>query len=114
MGVLTNAAAEFLADHLDLAALPACPLCLLDLAFVIQRGDRPHASTIQRVAWMTWEEIESELRDQIVELRMKEVMHAEEGLTELEERSCRGRLARVVVRRLAERMADEIAPDRLD
>jgi hypothetical protein len=112
--VLANEAAEALADQLDLDALPACPLCLLDLAFVIERGDRPHPSTIQRVTWMTWEEIESELRDQVVELRMKEVVHAEEALKELEERTFRGRLARVVVRRLAERMADELASDRLE
>ena len=112
--MLTNDAAEALADQLDLAALPACPLCLLDLAFIIERGDRPHPSTIQQVAWMTWEEIETELRDQVVELRMKEVVHAEEALKELGERGYRGRLARVVVRRLAERMADEIASHRLE
>ncbi len=45
---------------------------------------------------------------------MKEVMHAEEAIKDLEERGFRSRVARVVVRRLAERMADEIASKRLE
>ncbi len=113
-GVLTNDAAEALADELDLDAIPASPLCLLELAVMIRAGRRPHPSTVQRVAWMTWEEIETELRDQVVELRMREVMHAEEALTELDEKRYRGRLARVVVRRLAETMAAEIASRELE
>jgi hypothetical protein len=104
--------AEAFADELDLDRIPYCSACMLELAWIIAEGGRPHPSTVGRIADWTWAEIEGELRAQVVRLRMREVLHAEDALNDIEQRAFRGRLARVVVTRLAERMAKEIASGR--
>ena len=106
--------AEAFADGLDLGRIPACPMCLFELACLIADGKKPHPSTVGRVADWTWEEIEPELRAQVVRLRMREVPGAEDALHDLERRSFRGALARVVVTRLAELMAREMMAERPD
>jgi hypothetical protein len=109
---MDKAVAEAFADELDLERMPYCSACLCELAFIIADGRRPHPSTVGRIASWTWPDFEHELRVQVVELRMREVLHAEDALNDIEQRAFRGMLARVVVTRLAERMAEEIASGR--
>ena len=109
-GVLRRDVAEALADEIDLAALPACPACLFELGWAIA-NDHPRPRITGLVTstsnWIWWE-IEDELRVQLRRLRMREVLHAEEALRDLDERGWRSRLVRVLTERLAGEMAEEL------
>ena len=99
-----------LADRIDLDALPACPLCLLDLAWRMS-NDEPRKKLIGVLThtsdWV-WMEIATETRAQLARLQMRGVEHADEALADIEVRGWRSRLVRELTERLARRMADEI------
>jgi hypothetical protein len=106
--VLDKARAEELADGLDLDRVTYCSACVFELAWAIHTGHDPHWQTVARVADWTWAELEESLFAALVDARMREVRFAEEGLRDLRERGHQTAVARAVVLRLAERMADEI------
>jgi hypothetical protein len=106
--VLDKTRAEELADGLDLAGVFACPACLLEAAFEIRAGRTPHWQTLARLADWVWPEMEESLFAAVVEARMREVRFAEEGLRDLRDHGDRTAVARAVVLRLAQRIADEI------
>jgi hypothetical protein len=107
--VLSERTAAELVDAIDLDSLGACPLCLFDLAWQLHEGHIPSRGLVSRtVAWV-WLEIEESLRQAVVQLRMQEVLHAEDALYDLELNGSRGLLARVVVQRLAFRFAVELS-----
>jgi hypothetical protein len=104
--VLDKRAANELADQLDLDGLPMCPMCLFDFAWEIHEG-RAKPSTLPRTVNWTWPDLEDALKDAVVGARMREVMHAEAALRDLDERGRRSPLVRVVVDRLARQLASE-------
>lgn len=108
VGMTTDAARAFV-DELDLGGVFACPACLFDLAWKMQKGTRMHPQTVTATAGWTWDEVEPGLREAVVEARMREVPGAEDALRDLDERGPRGALVRIVVERLAREIANEIA-----
>ena len=108
--VLTRAAAAELADRLDFGSLPACPLCLFDLAWAMH--SREPARTVSGALTPTtnwvWDEIEDALRLDLARADAAGVRHAAEALEDLDARGRRSPLVRVVVARLAQRLVDEI------
>jgi hypothetical protein len=68
----------------------------------------PHWQSVARVVDWTWAEMEESLFAALVDARMREVRFSEEGLRDLRERGHQTAVARAVVLRLAERMADDI------
>ena len=105
--MLDKARAEELADGLDLDRVTYCAACVFELAWAIHTGHAPHWQTVARVADWTWAELEESLFAALVDARMREVRFAEDGLRDLRERGHRTAVARAVVLRLAERMADD-------
>ena len=108
--VLRRDVAEALADEIDLAALPACPACLFELGWAIasEHAQSRITGLVTSTSNWIWWEIEDELRVQVRRLRMREVLHAEEALRDLDERGWRSRLVRVLTERLGEELANDI------
>jgi hypothetical protein len=104
--VLDKRRADELADQLDLDEIPACPMCLFDLAWEIHE-ERMRPGTLTRTVNWVWPEIEEAVEAVVLQARMREVMYAEDALNDLVERGVRSRLVRVVVERLARAMADD-------
>jgi hypothetical protein len=105
--MLDKARAEELADGLELDGVFYCSACVFEVAWAIHTGQTPHWQTLARVADWTWS-MEESLFAAVIEARMREIRFAEEGLRDLHERGHRTAVARAVVLRLAERMADEM------
>jgi hypothetical protein len=105
--MLDRGRAEELADGLDLDRVFYCSGCVFEVAWAIRCGRAPHSQTLGKVAEWTWPEMEESLFDALIEARMREVRFAEEGLRDLREAGPRTAVARAVVLRLAERMADD-------
>ena len=101
-------AAEF-ADQLDLDAVQACPMCLFDVAWEMRTTGEAKTGLLQQTAGNVWPEIEFDLTTAVVDARMREIIHAEQALADLEERAFRTPLVRAVVTRLAQRIVDEMA-----
>ena len=106
---MDKAAAEAFARELEVERLPACAMCLFELAWPLSQGRRVHPSTVTRTVNWVWGEIEDALRETIVKARMRELPGAEDALADVDEKGVGGRVARAVVVRLAEQMAEEIA-----
>ena len=106
-GVLEPPAHQ-LATEIDLDGVPACPLCLLDLAVEIQRGRQPPRALVTRTVDWVWMESGEAVREAVVQARMEERPFAEEALRELELNGWRCDFAEAVVWRLARQLADEI------
>jgi hypothetical protein len=100
-------AVEFV-DQLDLDGVDACPMCLFDLAWEMRESGAPSSGLIQRTAGNVWPEIEIALRLAVIEARMREVLHAERALDDLDTNAWRSALVRAVVTRLAQRLVDEM------
>lgn len=104
---MSLAAAQF-ASAIDLTGVRTCPLCLLDLAWKIRDGERPHPSTVTRTADWIWHESKDDFKRAVLRARMREVPGAEEALHDFELNACRGLYFRALVVRLAGELADEI------
>jgi hypothetical protein len=104
----TRRATEFV-DQLDLDELKPCPMCVFDLAWRMRTTGEAPTGLLQTTAGNVWPEIQVELVSAIVEARMREIVHAEQALADLDERTWRTPLVRAVVTRLAQRLVDEMA-----
>jgi hypothetical protein len=107
-GVLDKQTADVFAQELDLASLPACPMCLLDVAWAVVEGRRVWPATITKTVCWVWPEIESAIRAEVIDARMREVPGAENALRDIAELGAGSPLARVIVEALVHRMADEL------
>jgi hypothetical protein len=106
--LLGEEAASELADALAVSGVPACPLCLSELAWEFHEGRVPDVALVARtVAWI-WPEIKDAVREEVVTARMKEIPFAEDALRDLEETEWRSPLVHRLVERLARRLADEL------
>jgi hypothetical protein len=112
--MLSHREAAELADRFDLDRLPACPMCLFDLASAMQKEEPAQRLTglLTRTSNWVWMEIDDEVHTTLVRLQMREVPHAEAALADIHDRGWRSRLVRELVNRLARRMADELAAQR--
>ncbi len=106
-------AARAFAAELDTEGFPACPLCLWELAWAIFRGDAVRRTLVARTAEWIWPDIDDALRTAVVNARMREVAGAEHALRELDEKGWQSVFAFVIVERLAQRLAEEFASNRL-
>lgn len=84
-------AARAFAAELDTEGLPACPLCLWELAWAIFRRDAVRRTLVARTAEWLWPDIDDALRAAVVNARMREVAGAEHALRELDEKPCDAR-----------------------
>jgi hypothetical protein len=108
-GMLDEASAAEVADAIDLHALGACPLCLLELALAFREGPTPSRQLLSTTADWVYLEIADSLESAVVEARMQEVPRAEDALNDLSAHGWRSPLVRVVVEQLARDMADEMS-----
>lgn len=104
--MIERAALE-LATEVDINGVPACPLCLWELAWEIHQGRQPSRALVARTVDWIWPEIEDAVHEAVVRARMQERDFAEEALRELEESRWRSGFVQAVVCRLAQRLADE-------
>ena len=98
------------ADRFDLDRLPACPMCLFDLAWAIHSG-KPRttiAGALTRTTSWVWDDIEDGLRLLLALEERRGTAHAADALAVLDERHWRSPLVRIVVERLARRLVEEI------
>jgi hypothetical protein len=103
-------AAECIVDRLDLNTIPACPLCLLELAWAMHEN-RPKnaiAAKLTTTCDWVWMEIDAEVEARLARLGMRGVPHAAEAARDVRINAWRSRVVRVLVARLARRMADEM------
>lgn len=107
--MLDETNASLVADEIDLHALGACPLCLLELACELRADRKPSRRLVATTADWVWLEIANTLTEAVVQARMREVPHAEDALNDLETHSWRSPLVRVVVLRLADELAAELS-----
>ena len=106
--MLKEAAARRLADELDIDALPACPACLFELAWPMSQGGVVRPALVARTADWVWLEIEDALEELVIDAREREIPGADAALQDLALQGCDSALVRVIVVRLAGRMANEI------
>ncbi len=97
-----------LAHELDLDGVPTCPLCLLDLAFVIKEGRTPSRALVKRTTDWVWMESGEAVKEVVVRARMRELPYAEDALRDLELNGWQGRFAETIVWRLACELAGEL------
>ena len=103
-------AAEAIVDRLDLDTIPACPLCLLDLAWAMHES-RPRneiAGKLTTTCDWVWMEIDSEVEARLARLAMRGIPDAAEAARDVRLNAWRSRVVRVLVARLARRIADEL------
>lgn len=100
-----------LLEHLDVDALPACPMCLFDAAWATYQGEPARRITglITRTCNSTYDEIAPALRRQLVRLQNAGVAGAAEALADVDLRHRRSPVVRRVVTRLVADMAQEMA-----
>ena len=112
--MLDERRANEVVDRLDIRSLPICPLCHLDLALAIADG-RPRrvlAPIVTRTASWAWLEFETELLAQVRRATMRGASWADDALADLEQRGARSWIVRVIVTRVARKMADDMAEQR--
>ena len=103
-------AAEAIVDRLDLDSIPACPMCLFELAWAMHKGRSGNAiaSTLTTTCDWVWMEIDAQVEARLARLAMRGVRHAAEAARDVRLNGWQSRLVRVLVLRLARRMADEL------
>jgi hypothetical protein len=102
--------AHDIVERLDLATIPACPMCLFELAWAMHEG-RPSsetAATLTTACDWVWMEIDSEVEARLARLAMRGVPHAEEAARDVRLNGWHSRVVRVLVARLARRLADDL------
>ena len=103
-------AAETVVDRLDLDTILACPLCLYELAWAMHEN-RPRneiAAKLTTTCDWVWMEIDAEVEARIARLGMRGIPYAAEAARDVRINGWHGRVVRVLVARLARRMADEL------
>ena len=102
--------AHDIVDLLDVDTVPACALCLLELAGAMheRRSSREIAAVLATTCDWIWLEADSEIEARLARLTMRGVPHAEDAARDLRLNGCESRVARILVARLARRMADEM------
>ncbi len=103
-------AADEIVDRLDLEAIPACSACLFELAWAMHESrPRPRIATLLTTTcdW-AWIEIDSDVHARLARLQMRAVPHAREAVADVRLNGWQSRVVRVLVARLARRMADEL------
>lgn len=107
-------AADAIVDRLDADSIPACSACLFELAWAMH--ERRPSQEIQRTLTTTcdwvWLEIDFEVKARLARLEMRGVPHAAEAVRDVRLNGWQGRVVRVLVARLARRMADEMDTNR--
>ena len=103
-------AAEAIVDKLDLGTIPACPMCLFELAWAMRKGrsGKEIAATLTTTCDWVWMEIDAEVEARLARLRMRKVRYAAEAARDVRLNGWRSRIVRVLVTRLARRMADDL------
>jgi hypothetical protein len=106
-------AAEAIVVRLDLDTIPACPMCLFELAWAMHKGRSGNqiAATLTTTCDWVWMEIDSEVEVRLARLAMRGVPHAAEAARDVRLNAWRSRVVRVLVARLARRMADELGKE---
>jgi hypothetical protein len=97
-----------LATEIDLGGVPACPMCLFDLAWEIHEGRTPSGGLVGRTTNWVWMESGVGVREAVVRARMEEHPFAEDALRDIEVNGHHGKFAEAVVWRLASEMAEEM------
>lgn len=103
-------AADEIVDRLDLGSIPACSACLFELAWAMHER-RPRsaiAGLLTTTCDWVWIEIDSDVHARLARLQMRGVPHAREAVADIRLNGWRSRVVRVLVARLARRMADEL------
>jgi hypothetical protein len=103
-------AADEIVDRFDLDAVPACSACLFELAWAMHEG-RPRpaiAGLLTTTCDWVWIEIDSDVKARLARLQMRGVTHACEAVADVRLNGRHSRVVRVLVARLARRMADEM------
>ena len=106
-------AAEVIVGRLDLETIPACPACLFELAWAMHEGRSKNeiAAKLTTTCDWVWMEIDAEVEARLARLGMRDVPHAAEAARDIRVNAWRSRVVRVLVSRLARRMADELDSD---
>jgi hypothetical protein len=104
--VLTKQTAAEFVESLELERLPACPMCLFDLAWAMHEGRSVTGLLRRTISWV-WPEIEEAVHVIVARARMRELPHAEAALRDLRSNGSRGLLAREIIMGLARRLAAE-------
>lgn len=102
--------ANDIVDQFDLQTIPACPMCLFELAWAMHKGRSSGqiAATLTTTCDWVWMEIDSEVEARLARLGMRGVPHAAEAARDVRLNGWQSRVVRVLVSRLARRMADEM------
>ncbi|MEP6977253.1 MAG: hypothetical protein ABI948_04295 [Thermoleophilia bacterium] len=103
-------AAEAIVERLDPDTIPACQMCLFELAWAMHKGraGREIAGKLTTTCDWVWMEIDAEVEARLARLGMRGVPHAAEAARDVRLNAWRSRVVRVLVTRLARRMADEL------
>lgn len=102
--------ANDIVDQFDLQTIPACPMCLFELAWAMheRRPSGEIAAALTTTCDWVWMEIDSEVEARLARLGMRGVPHAAEAARDVRLNGWQSRVVRVLVSRLARRMADEM------
>jgi hypothetical protein len=103
-------AADEIMERLDLQTIPACPMCLFELARAMheRRPSVEIAGALTTACDWVWMEIDSEVEARLARLGMRGIPHAADAARDVQLNGWRSRVVRVLVARLARRMADEM------
>ncbi|MDQ5820484.1 MAG: hypothetical protein M3540_03495 [Actinomycetota bacterium] len=102
--------ANDIVDLLDVDTVPACRLCLLELAAAmhVRRAGGEIAAVLATTCDWIWLETDTEIEARIARLSMRGVPSAEAAARDVRLNGSESRVVRVLVARLARRMADEL------
>jgi hypothetical protein len=100
-------AAETIVEQLDLETIPACPMCLFELAWAMHKGRSANqiAATLTTTCDWVWMEIDAEVEARLARLAMRGLL---EAVRDVRLNGWHSRVVRVLVSRLARRIADEL------
>ena len=104
-------AAEAIVERLDLDTIPACQLCLFELAWAMHKGRSGNqiAATVTTTCDWVWMEIDAEVEARLARLGMRKVPHAAEAARDVRLNAWRSRVVRVLVARVRDEQEAERA-----
>jgi hypothetical protein len=108
--VIDWGAADDIVDQLDAESIPACSACLFELAWAMHERRAGHEleRALRTTCDWVWLEIDVEVRARLARLEMRGVPHAADAARDVRLNTWQARVVRILVSRLARRMADEI------